>query len=426
MPLVLNARNNGTYGGNLINQKYKPLDNPALAPPDHAYYRQLFSARQGLLTGINAYPPNTLNFYGNLPVPAIAVAPLVVVSSNRANWMQAILQNAANHGPFTGYLDATSFHSDVVPWYAPLRSGRPVYIVVHWSEYDYYEARVGGGAFPNVTVVGYKFTATAPALDIVGFGASRYAALQLMINQGYHQAWTVDDNVVNVNGFPNTLDVVEAFMPLGGGAPIWGIGFTGATVNTGAATLYAPGTLTFAAVPPAFGTTVSGLLQQVVLWNLDQLRAANINFSPLFVASNEDVSLSSYLQFNHLDQRIITACSIVKYEPANDPWTNRGASLEIPRRRNRLLGLLDGIEGEIPFLPVGGGAQVTLQTYIRQTVLPNSLNNDQAIAQRTQSCAIEQFMAEAIKQGWYPAAPLNPFNPFNGAPVIGLLLPAAL
>jgi hypothetical protein len=426
MPLVLNARNNGLYGGNLINQKYKPLDNPALAPVDHNYYRQLFSARQALLTGINAYPPSALNFYGNLPIPAVAVAPLVVVSSNRANWMQTILQNAVTHGPFTGYLDATSFHSDVVPWYAPLRSGRPVYIVVHWSEYDYYEARVGGGAFPNVTVVGYKFTAAAPALDIVGFGASRYAAMQLMINQGYHQAWAVDDNVINVNGFPNTLAVVEALMPLAGAAAIWGIGFTAATANTGANTLYNAGTLTFAANPLNFGATAPGLLQQVVLWNLDQLRAANLNYSPLFVASNEDVSLSSYLQFNHLDERIITACSIVKYEPANDPWSNLGASREIPRRRNRLLGLLDGIEGDIDFQPVGGGAQVTLQTYIRQTVLMNGINRDQSTALRTQSCAIEQFMAEATERGWYPAAPLNPFNPFNGPAVINLLLPAAI
>lgn len=427
MPLVLNARNNPLYGGNLINQKYKPLDNPTLAAIDSAYYRQLFADRQGLLTGINAYPPSPLDFYGNLPVAVPAVAPLVVVSSNRANWMQTILQNAVDHGPFTGYLDATSFHSDVVPWYSPLRSGRPVYIVVHWSEYDYYEARVGNNAFANVTVVGYKFTAAAPALDIVGFGASRYAAVQLMIHRGYHQAWTVDDNVVNVNGFPNTLAVVEALMPLAGvPPPIWGISFTGATANTGANTIYNAGTLTFAANALNFGATQPGLLQQVVLWNLDQLRAANINYSPLFVASNEDVSLSNYLQFNQHDERIITACSIVKFEPANDPGTNLGASRDIARRRNRLLGLLDGIEGDIQFQPIGGGAQVTLQTYIRQTVLMHGINRDQSTALRTQSCAIEQFMAEATEQGWYPAAPANPFNPFNGPAVINVRLPAAL
>ncbi len=126
MPFVLSARNNVTYGGNLINQKYSPLQDIVLDVADRVDYQALFSNRRATLTGINAYPPNAINFYGNLPAVAPAVAPLVVVSSNRANWMQQILQNAVNHDAFTGYLDNATFYDDVVPWYAPLRSDRPV------------------------------------------------------------------------------------------------------------------------------------------------------------------------------------------------------------------------------------------------------------------------------------------------------------
>ncbi len=286
-------------------------------------------------------------------------------------------------------------------------------------EYDYYEERVGGGAFTNVTVVAYKFTAQHPALDIVGFGASRYAALQLMIHLGYRRAWAVDDNVINVNGFPNRLDDVEANMPLEGN--IWGIGFSAATTNINQATLYDGVTVKFVANALNFADTHPGLLQQVVLWNLDLLSPAHLNYSPLFVSSNEDVSLSNYLQFNNFDERIITACKIIKYEPQNDPATNLGASVEIPKRRNRLLNLFNGIESDILINP--GDGQVTLQEFISNTVLPGA-HQPESAALVSQSRAIEQVLSAATKLGWYPANLHNPFNPYDGAAQINQLLPA--
>lgn len=430
-PPILNAQNNGNYGGNLINQKYSPLQQINLNGGVRADYEGLFTNRSNVLRGINAYPPNMLTFYGNMPAVA-AADPMVVVSSGRAEWVSWILQNAENHPAFNGYLDNTTFqlNGNLVPvaWYSPRRSGRQLYIVVHWSEYDYYEARVGNNQIPDVTVVGYEFTATRPALDIVGFGASRYAALQLMIQQGYHRAWAVDDNVINVNGFPNTLAAVEALMPLPGA--FWGLGFGAATSNVNAI----QGRVNFQNNNPVILGTHPGLLQQVVLWNLDLLGPAHLNYSPMFVTSNEDVSLSNYLQHTNRDERIFTVCSIVKYEPFGDPGLgqpdpNLGASVEIPKRRNRMLALFSSIEADIPINPGGIPQGTPLQGYVRDTVLPQAGQPANTLP-TAQSRAIEQVLSAAVTQGWYPGAGDLPFNPYagalNGVPVTQVLAPAQL
>jgi hypothetical protein len=420
----LNATNNPNYGGALINQKYTPLDNIILAPTEANYYRPLFTARINVLTGINAYPPSPLNLYANWPLVNAAVnvaqAPMVVISSNRAEWMREILQNAVNHGAFAnGYIDAQTFADDVVPWYAPGRSGnRQVYVVVHWSEYDYYVAQLAPFA-ALVTVVGFKFTVAHPVLDIVGFGVSRYCALQLAIGLGYHRAWTVDDNVVNVNGFPQTLATVEANMT--NLPPIWGITLNAATANIVNADLY-NGEVTLAAVPYTFATMVPGVLQQVVLWNLDLLGPANLNFSPLFLTSNEDISISNFLIQTLRPQRVITACRTVKYEPRSDSKLNLGGTVELPKRRNRMLAMFNGIEADIPINP--GTGQVPLSQYITATVLPGA-GQPLSAALVTQARAIEQVLAAAVANGaaWYPA---TTFDPYAGAAQVNYLLPAAI
>jgi hypothetical protein len=417
MPLVLNAQNNGQYGGNLVNQKYAPLLGIQLAQVDNAYYRALFTNRQQVFTGINAYPPNVLEFYGTLPAVA-AHPPMVIASSGRAAWMRGILDDAAQYADFNnGYLDQNTFlAAGIVPWYAPERSGnRRVYVVVHWSEYDYYEAQIGNGRYPDVFVAAYRFTATRPALDLVGFGASRYAALQLMIHRGYARAWAVDDNVINVNGFPATPAPVEALMT--NVPPVWGIGFNGATSNCTAQDVNAD--TTFAA--GAIALNAAGLLQQVVLWNLDLLRPAHVNYSPLFVASNEDVGFSNYLIASARPTSVITACTVVKIEPAADGADNLGFTRDLPKRRNRVLQILNGIEYDIAINP--GAGQVTLGTFITATVLPGA-QQPQSAAMVSQARAIEQVMAAAVRRNWIPAA--NPFDPYNGAANVQLLAPAAL
>jgi hypothetical protein len=421
VPLVINARANPTYGGNLINQKYSPLQNIILNPVDANYYRGLYTGRSVPLANINVYPPNALNLYANwpaLPPPIVGTPPIVVASSNRAEWMATILQNAAGHGPFVnGYLAADTFDNDVVPWYAPGRSGgRLVYVVVHWSEYDYYVAQLAAFA-PGVTVVGYRFTFARPALDIVGFGVSRYCALQLVLNLGYHRAWTVDDNVVNVNGFPATLALVEANMT--NVPPIWAISFNAATANITRADLYT-GSVTFAAVPYVFANMLPGILQQVVLWNLDLFNPVNLNFCPVFLTSNEDISISNYLQQNAQPEKVITACRTVKIEPVADSNRNVGGKTEVPKRRTRMLSIFAQTESAI--LIDGGAGQVQLQQFIINTVLPGAgmPSTDASVAQ---SKAIEQVMAAAALSGWYsPTA----FNPYNGPPNVALVNAANL
>jgi hypothetical protein len=423
--LVLSAKNNTNYGGNLINQKYSPLDN-ILLQGERGGYEGLFTARQGVLDGIAAYPPQALNFYAASwqGVDRNRV-PMVVLSSNRGAWMSKLLQNAvgaAKKGYFRqGYLSLDTFKGGLVPWYAPQRSGsRPVYVVVHWSEYDFYTEQLAPFA-QHIKVVGFEFTAAHPALDIVGLGASRYAALQFLIELGYHRGWVVDDNVINVNGFPQTPAPVEDCMPVG--SNIWGIGFTGATRNIDYGEL--AGTVNFAAANLNFGQTVPGLLQQVVLWNVDSFRAAHLNFCPLFVTSNEDIALCNFLQHSGRDERVITACHVIKFQPENDPKTNLGGSKEVPRRRNRLVGIFYNIEADIPFEPRDGGDRRPLSQYITETVLPNAQDKAQSTAPVVQSKAVEQVMARATLQGWYPGQP-NPFDPYDGNATVQRLYPAKL
>lgn len=421
-PLVLSAQNNVNYGGNLVTQKYSPLENVQVSVPYALGYETLFANRRGALGDANAYPPqlNTLTYYRvNPPAVVAGTAPMVVVSSGRAEWLQYVLQNAVDHGPFTGYLENNTFQSGSssvpVAWFAPDRSGRQLYVVVHHSEYDYYQARLA--QFPNVAVFGYKFSAARPALDIVGFGASRFAALQLMIHLGYHQAWAVDDNVINVNGFPDALATVENLMPLPG--TIWGLGFGAATSNINTISNQ---TVVFQNNVTGLANTAPGLLQQVVLWNLDLLGPARINFSPLFVSSNEDVSLSNYLQATHRDERIITQCRVVKFEPFPDPGSgpdsNLGAFTTIPIHRNRMLALFSAGEARTAINP--GGGEVALQDFICNTVLPASRQPVSTFL-TAQSRAIEQVLSAATLQGWVPAAPAMPFDPYNGAPNIQML-----
>jgi hypothetical protein len=425
VPLVLSALNNTNYGGNLINQKYSPLDQ-ILLQGERGDYEGLFTARTGVLTNIAAYPPQALNFYAqSWQAVDRNQVPMVVLSSNRGAWMHTLLQNAVNAGRQgyfrRGYLSPRTFDGGLVPWYAPERSGsRWVYVVVHWSEYDFYAGQLAPFA-RLIKVVGFEFTAAHPALDIVGLGASRYAALQLLIELGYHRGWVVDDNVVNVNGFPQTPTPVEDCMPVG--SDIWGIGFTGATRNINDAELN--GAVNFAAADLNFAHTEPGLLQQVVLWNVDRFRAGHLNFCPLFVTSNEDIALCNFLQQSHRDERVITACHVIKFQPVSDTDANLGGTREVPRRRNRLVAIFNNIEADIPFAPRNGGDERPLSQYITATVLPNAQDRAQSTATVVQSKAVEQVMARATLQGWYPDPPI-PFDPYAGNANVQRLYPARL
>ena len=314
MTLVLHARANENYGGNLVNQKYWPLDGIMLEG-ERADYVRLFNARIDVLTTAAAYPPQPLNLYYRVAEVDSRVVPMVVISSNRGAWMKQLLLNAVKantNGDFAnGYLSPRTFAVGPVPLVRAATHGTQtaLYVVVHWSEYSFYKKQLKALQGYDIFVVAFRFESAVPDFDIVGLGACRYAALQFLVHLGYHRAWVVDDNVVNINGFPETLAPVEAHMPLG--SPIWGVGFTGTTSNIVEQDLD-NGTVTFQAVPYNFANTKPAFLQQVVLWNVDKFSDYNLNFCPLFVTSNEDIAFCNFLLRNHFDHRRINSLSVIK------------------------------------------------------------------------------------------------------------------
>ncbi len=406
--MTIAAKNNTNYGGSLINQKYSPLVNISL---DDAV-DDIFNRRGNTLSEIGAFP-KVLNLYSNWaqiePAVDVAVAPMVVISSNRATWMAKLLENAQNRGPIN-YNDAKPFDEGETPWYAPWRSGgRTLYIIVHSTEYDYYVTAIVNaiGVQPNIHVVGWNFSANSQTFDIVGFGASRFAAIQMVKFLGYNQAWAVDDNVVNINGFPASLDIIEQNMT----ADITAIGFSAATNNIDVADLYGA-QVTFAAKAFDFGGQEPGLLQQVVLWNLKCLK--EINFSPYFVTSNEDVSFTNYLQRNDYIEKIIKPLSIIKLSPDNDV-SNNGGRIEIPKRRTRMMQIFYNLEYELEILPMDG-VRTTLNQYVKDTILPNCLDKGQS-SLLTHCRSVEQVLAFAVKNFPVPNKVFDPYDGFAGTQV---------
>lgn len=409
--MILTANNNGNYGGTLITQKYSPLEQIITDANDKSAYVSLFNQRITALSAPGAFPKK-LTLVGVWPA-AINVnqAPMVVISSTRAQWVKGLLDNQVTHGANTGYLDNTTFSSGAVPWYSPARSGRPVFFVVHHTEYGYYRQQLSG--YQDVYVVGWRYGSGKPAVvgpnlpQPAGFGASRFAALEMVKNMGYHMAWAVDDNVVNVNGFPNTPATIEADLT----PQIWGIGFAAATTNKTETDLYT-GSATFATKAFTFTDQKPGLLQQVVLWNVDLLRTNSKNMSPYFVASNEDVSFSNYLQKNNYDERIIKALSIVKIQPTGDDNRNAGAAL-YAQQRSDLTNYFYQLEKDTQ-IQKGTNPAVNLSDFVRNTILPNSQIQNGSVPV-AQSQAVEQVLAKVTDNGWAPAAA---FDPFAGNPAM--------
>lgn len=416
MPIA-SVKNNVQYGGNLINQKYAPLENIQLGNP-RATYDAIFQARSIALTQLDVFP-KLLNFYFTPPaVVNVNQPPMVVISSNRAEWLATLFQNATATGQRAGgFTDAHTFDNGPTPWFSPLRSGnRQVYIVVHHTEYDYYETKIG--AVPNVKVVGYKYTA-GHDFDIVGFGASRFAALELVQLLQYHKAWTVDDNVVNINGFSNDTTQVEGQMT----NAIWAIGFAAATKNLTEGDLYAKAT--FQAKAYNFANDAPGLLQQVVLWNVDLLSANRFNMSPLFFTSNEDTSFSNFLQVTNRTEKIVTELAIIKLEPKNDTGNYAGNS-NFSKRRGRLLSIFANLEEVLSISPISGGGDQPLWAFINDVVLPNSTEPRQD-ARIALSRAVEQILALAVQQLGQPNFVFSPYQfPNNIAPRSQQQAPATL
>jgi hypothetical protein len=416
---TLSADNNGSYGGSLINEKYSPLRSITIAAGDKDFYVNLFDERIKTLTRQNIFPTKLTLITSGLPAPdTFTSTPIVVISSNRAEWMKSLFDNADTKNRkarITGYNDPATFSEGIIPWYAPWRSQKILYIVVHSAEYGYYKKLLAG--YVNVYVVGWQFPATAGGLGPAGFGASRFAALELIKYLKYQRAWAVDDNVVNINGFPNTAATIEGLMT----ADFAGIGFSAATNNDVLVNVYKDST--FTTLDFDFSKQKAGLLQQVVLWNVDYLKSRNLTFSPYFVTSNEDVSLSNYLQAFNYTQRIIKGLSIIKMQPTNDT-KNQGA-LQLAGIRTRFQKLLYNLEKNTQ-ISINGTKAKNLSEVVTETILPNAQNKGgglnvrkkQAYERTTQSMAIEQVLAESVSKKWAPPKTFNPYVEFAAGTMV--------
>jgi hypothetical protein len=460
MPIYV--QNNGQYGGPLINQKYAPLAiNAAAIQNDNAtrnLYRPLFTNRIDCLTAQNILP-RQLNLYAQnwpaLQAHEAAVAsepPIVVISSNRADWIAANYVRATNRlanlgiANFNDVVDIRAINAGAytpTSWYDPRRindANRNVYIVVHRKEYNYYLQQLAGTGY---NIIGWEFDINRVVdpggilprdKTFVGFGASRYAALEFCkylfntvipvppvppapapppipgvpLAVARQKAWLVDDNVAYVRGFPAFAAAENVLSNV-----IWGVGFGGATQNSTNLQLNALHA-TAAANMGAAHLQNQGILQQCVLWNIAELYNNHLNFSPYFITSNEDTSLSSFLQNQAASRlRISTQASVFKATPTHD---DSGGARQLSYLRNTgILNFFD-IEKDVQATPFvhGQGVVQDLNDYVSDYILPNAQQNvrNEWVA-LTESKAVEQMMAKVVSDrfAWVPALVFKP----NGA-----------
>lgn len=196
-------------------------------------------------------------------------------------------------------------------------------------------------------------------------------------------------------------------------AEIAGIGFAAATTNKVNADLssavFTPKRFDFAAMK-------AGLLQQVVLWNMDLLNENDLNISPYFVSSNEDVSLTNYLQTWEYVERTIKPLAIMKMDPSKDK-KNGGAQVLIGIR-TRLIKLLYDLEKHTKINT--GSAVVDLSQFVSETIVPRSQHGTglgkkrNGVERSTQAMAIEQVLAEVVSRKWAPDIVFDPYQGFVG------------
>ena len=307
--------------GAKVSTKYNPFDayKLRLASTDKALYGKMLTNRTALLKKMNLMP-RTLKLmcpkWADLEKAETGrKPPLVIISSNRSDWIKQGVAAAdaelkkRNLTTFTGVSDfraltATNNQTVSPPIYCPKRLGanpqRSVFILVHVSEYEKYAKALAGS---GMNIIGWDFERPKDEKPFVGFGASRFAAIEFckslrakvaVLGKVWDYAWLIDDNVVSLENFAG-LEKVEAALAAdttkvcaafrGADAP-----YTFAAMKAWAAT--APG-------PPSNlpASLSRGVLQQVGLWNIKLLADQFLNFPPIYLTSAEDISLNRYFNY---------------------------------------------------------------------------------------------------------------------------------
>jgi hypothetical protein len=430
MSTAIKAQANLNYGGAQALQKYNPLYNIRLSEDDEdkELCSKIFTNRSGLLANLGVLPGTLLlgamNWQQIIDSEKERIKPpLVVVSSNRSNWIKAGIEagdaklKVLKFKPpnFNGVTDLRALQMEGIhpPIYSPKRIERPgklldrnVYIVVAASEFSKYRANLKD---TGITVIGWKFQGEQ---SLNGFGASRFAAIQfcktLRANARNHwnYSWLFDDNVVAIEPFMG-LDEAEKSIKNGNYACF---GFHGANVANSNSDNY-----DWALKRKHSSNNYNenkGLLQQAVLWNIKYLTDEGLNFPPIFLASAEDVSLSRYF-----DRKEIPYCffknnfirkEITTYDGHSGllPLTDYFAKLESNTTLN---------DPPPPVNIQDNGNKYTVGTFVDDWVLPNSTEKDtktqatNAQFRNKAACqAVEQIMKLAvIRKTWADDAALT-------------------
>ena len=328
--MAIQADRAPNYGGTAVTQKYSPLHNVGYKSEDSTVYNALLTNRVNLLSSAGVLPQvlYLCTDWDTILTVASGTPPLVVISSNRANWIAggvgaAIKQQRqiAFSGPNDlNALTAKDGQTQSPPLYVPQRTigDRRAFILVHTLEYKHYRDALAG---TGLTVVGWAFKTPTGHNPLAGFGASRYAAIEfckyLRANKAgtkFDYAWVLDDNVVALTGFPG-YELVETAIAAGTTVRICA-GFEGGAGVRGQDKIQAWAKAEIAErrgkptelKPP----TASGIIQQVVLWNIKYLTENKLNFGPIFVTSGEDVSLGNYLDSQGLTYLFYGSNSVYK------------------------------------------------------------------------------------------------------------------
>ena len=454
MPITVSK--NTAYGPPLVTQKYAPLSNPAYDVADRPVYSWMLTHRAGALRSAQRLGQTLRLALPDWPTAIGAEAghlpPMVVISSTRSAWIRSGLDAATAQLGALGIaafanasdlraLTALKGQEVSPPIYAPSRVGanRNVYVVVNMTEYRTYQRALAG---TGVTPVGWEFERTGGGprgLQLVGFGASRFAAMELcktlrraVLAAGgaapWNYAWLVDDNVVALTNFAGFAAVEAAMGPAVACAGVRGgtnvipkaknVEWANAEINAGRGGQ--AGALA-ANVPP-------GIVQQMSLWNVAYLDANFLNFGPIFVASAEDLSITNYFNAQGITYRYYDGIGVRKEVTTYDNGT---PGKNVNAAREALTAWVTDAESVVsgtPPPPVqvkprpedgDGDDDMSLAVFVTDVVLPQSAMRDQrgnaAVKNNARCQAVEQLATGAINAGFVtPAANAAAFS-INGA-----------
>lgn len=409
--MALSSELNSSYrpSSALVTEKYTPLLEIKLEKSDTKLIQEIVQNRIEVFADMDVKVDRltylaieSLEHYAELEVGKNP--PMVVVSSNRSGWIKngydkanRILESIFPSEPsFKTVTDPRVLKEGPVPFYLPIRmtpeeaSTRNVYLFVANDEYyTYYKAFKD----TNITVIGWR---TEGTLRLTGFGGSRYAALEFfkLLLSKYKvcsSIWMLDDNVSYIRNFPG-LAAVEGQL-----GTLFGLGFNGGTQVIAESKFIEMAKLPAPTPVAANLHSEAPILQQAVLWSVAQFLKADLSFSPYFITSAEDTSLTKFLGLKNC--KYYSGCKILKGET----YPDQSIGVEVLQEtKNILLNCCYQAKYDVPFSCAVVPQAKTLSTVITEardaaTSPPKIVNvADEENLQQTYSKAVEQILSMAL------------------------------